>query len=297
MLRLMVAAACLALGLGAAGASSAQSGLRFEALDTWTGDGFDGEPRTESTGSTLRLMSGTIWAPGAHADFVLRFEYRPLAPDGAGALLLRSNIDDTRERQSYAVALDGGPTRGQLVAERQRLGPVRAGSRPPVADPAAWITVEVRADFDRLTVSLDGVVVSEAAGAVEGFGTIGFRAGRGGVELRGMQLESIPFPSDIPAGLTKLGPKGDVFPELTQRTSPRYTRAAMLARVQGMAKLEILIQADGRVGAVRVVEPPPHPDLEVAAVACVRRWRFKPALRNGVPLPTAAVAEVLFRLK
>jgi hypothetical protein len=37
--------------------------------------------------------------------------------------------------------------------------------------------------------------------------------------------------------------------------------------------------------------------LEVAAVACVRRWRFRPARKNGTPVPQVAVGEVMFRLK
>jgi TonB family protein len=298
MLRLiLVAAACLVSGLGAPGPASAQSGERFQTLHTWAGDGFDGAPRTESTGDTLRLKGGTIWAPGAHADFVLRFDYRPISPEGGGALLLRSGIDDRRERQSYEVVLDAGPTRGRLSGEGQALGAVRFESQPAVADPAAWIAVEVRADVDRLAVSVDGVRVSEAAGAVEGFGTIGFRGSRGGVELRAIQLAPIPFPSDIPAGLPTIGARFDTPPELTLRTTPRYTRAAMLARAQGTARLAILIEADGRVGAIRILEPPPHPDLEVAAVTCVRRWRFKPAHRKGEPVATAATADVVFRLK
>jgi TonB family protein len=297
MVRLLLAAGCFVLTVGVPGTSAAQSGERFDTLDSWRGDGFDGSPRIEATGDGLLLQSGTIWAPGAHADFVLRFEYRPLAPEVGGTLLLRSGIDERRERQSYAVVLDGGSTRGRLSGERQVLGPVRFASRPPVADPSAWIAVEARADFDRLIVKVDGVIVSEADGAAEGFGTIGFSAGPGGVALRGMRLATIPVPADIPAGLPTVGARFDTFPELTHRGAPRYTRAAMLARAQGMAKLEFVVETDGRVGAVRVLEPPPHPDLEVAAVACVRRWRFLPARKNGTPVPLVAVGEVMFRLK
>jgi TonB family protein len=296
MRRLTLAAACLASLLAPAPAA-AQAGPRFEPIDDWRGDGFDGAPRIEAAGDGLVLHAGTVWAPGAHADFVLRFEYRPLSPDGGGALLLRSNIDQRRERQSYAVVLDGGSTRGRLSGERQALGPVRFESRPPVADPTAWIAVEARAGVDRLIVTVDGVVVSEADGAGEGFGTIGFRAGPGGVALRGMRLAPIPVPSDIPTGLPTIGARFDTVAELTDRGAPRYTRAAMLAGVQGMARVEFVIETDGRVGAIRVLESPPHPDLEVAAIACVRRWRFKPARKNGTPVRMVAVGEVVFRLK
>lgn len=296
MLRLIPAVACLAAVLAPAPAG-AQAGERFDTIDDWRGDGFDGAPRIEGNGDGLLLHAGTVWAPGAHADFVLRFEYRPLSPAGGGALLLRSNIDARRERQSYAVVLDGGSTRGRLSGERQVLGPVRFEGRPPAADPNAWIAVEVRADFDRLIVTIDGVVVSEAAGAAEGFGTIGFRAGPGGIALRGMRLAPIPVPSDMPSGLPTLGARFDTIADLIERGSPRYTRAAMLAGAQGTAKLEFVIETDGRVGAIRVLEPPPHPDLAVAAVACVRRWRFRPARKNGTPVPQVAVGEVVFRLK
>jgi protein TonB len=64
-----------------------------------------------------------------------------------------------------------------------------------------------------------------------------------------------------------------------------------------MARVEFVIETDGRVGAVRVLESPPHADLEVAAVASVRRWRFRPARKNGTPVRQVAVGEVMFRLK
>ena len=67
----------------------------------------------------------------------------------------------------------------------------------------------------------------------------------------------------------------------------------MAARVGGIAKLEFVIEADGSVGAVRVIDVP-HPDLALAAVACVREWQFTPATRDGVPVAVVATMEVAF---
>lgn len=64
---------------------------------------------------------------------------------------------------------------------------------------------------------------------------------------------------------------------------PVYTEAARHRRVQGMAVVEAVIEADGRVTSVRIVKDLPM-GLGGAAARAVAQWRFEPATRNGRPI-------------
>jgi protein TonB len=58
--------------------------------------------------------------------------------------------------------------------------------------------------------------------------------------------------------------------------------------------VEIVIGADGQVLRARVLQS--IPSLDAAALAAVRQWRFAPAMKNGLPVVTSAVAPVSFRI-
>ena len=85
MSRLILAAAVV-VAIGVPARASAQAEDTFQPIRDWETD----RAKTESTLDTLRLLEGTIWTPRGYADFVLRFEYRPLTPTGGASLLLRA---------------------------------------------------------------------------------------------------------------------------------------------------------------------------------------------------------------
>ena len=290
MLRLVLP---LALTLGAPAFARAQGDGDFQIIRDWDAD----RSKTESVQDTLRLIDGMIWTPRAYADFVFRFEYRPAAPGGSATLLLRTSVDGNRNIRSYEVALDRTPERGRLAGVRQVLheGPFKTSAA--VGDATTWIAGEVRAESDRLRVMLDGTTVSTADRAEALFGTIGFKAGGGGVELRGMRVAVLSSqPTAIGVGLPRASDPGITKPKATRRAYPSYTRAAMTARAQGVAQLEFVIEADGSIGPVRVIDAP-HPDLALSSVACLRQWRFTPAKKDGQPVAVVATMDLAFNLK
>jgi TonB family protein len=77
---------------------------------------------------------------------------------------------------------------------------------------------------------------------------------------------------------------------LTDRIEPDYPDAARRARVQGTVTLDTLIGEDGRVWQVSLLSG--DPQLADAAIAAVRKWRYKPytvqgkkaAIRTQVPV-------------
>ena len=64
---------------------------------------------------------------------------------------------------------------------------------------------------------------------------------------------------------------------------PTYPQSAWATGVQGTVTLEVVVDTDGRVGQVEVLEGLPH-GISEAAVAAVQRWRFRPATRDGEPV-------------
>jgi protein TonB len=66
-------------------------------------------------------------------------------------------------------------------------------------------------------------------------------------------------------------------------TPPSYTAAAEAAGIEVELPLELVIDATGSVQSARTLQHVGY-GLDEAAVAAVRRYRFKPAWRGGKPV-------------
>ena len=75
-----------------------------------------------------------------------------------------------------------------------------------------------------------------------------------------------------------------VPPQLVYFHEADYPPAAFEAGLEAEVVLKLLVQDDGTVGEVEVVEPVGH-GFEEAAVAAARRFVFTPAQRDGRPVP------------
>jgi protein TonB len=67
------------------------------------------------------------------------------------------------------------------------------------------------------------------------------------------------------------------------KTEIEYTAAARAEGIEGRLVLTLTIGADGSVIEVTVVSSV-DPGLDAAAIATVKQWRFKPALKCGKPV-------------
>lgn len=79
------------------------------------------------------------------------------------------------------------------------------------------------------------------------------------------------------------------------KPDPAYSEEARKAKYQGTVVLWITIDASGSVTDCRVVKPLGM-GLDEKAVESVKTWKFKPAMRNGSPVPVRVMVEVSFRL-
>ena len=86
----------------------------------------------------------------------------------------------------------------------------------------------------------------------------------------------------------------DELPEAIQRVAPSYPEAAREKKVQGLVQLEALVGTDGSVLDTRIQKS--IPELDQAAIDCVRQWRFKPAQLKGAPVEAWVVIPIRFTL-
>jgi periplasmic protein TonB len=79
---------------------------------------------------------------------------------------------------------------------------------------------------------------------------------------------------------------------------PDYPTAARRLEFEGRVELRVLIGIDGRVKQAELRKTSGHPVLDEAAMAhALKKWRFKPATEDGVPVESWTVVPITFELK
>jgi protein TonB len=110
----------------------------------------------------------------------------------------------------------------------------------------------------------------------------------------------VPMPDPAPTPDTFDPGPASVFVQLATRVAPPppYPGAALRRKLTGTVKLRIHVDAAGLPLEVSVEESSGHELLDQAAVKTVRtRWRFVPALRDGVPIEAWALVPIEFVLQ
>ncbi len=85
-------------------------------------------------------------------------------------------------------------------------------------------------------------------------------------------------------------------PVAMEKSDPGYPLELMRTNVHGMVTLYAVIQADGKVGEIRVLNSPDD-RLDGYAARALARWKFLPAERAGKPVALEAVVEIPFRVR
>jgi protein TonB len=146
-------------------------------------------------------------------------------------------------------------------------------------------------------------------GAIEGVGspaTLSRGPGDGDGSGSGHGLGDGP---DIGSGLgpgRDHGTGGDIYrigngvtsPVEIRRATPRYTTAAMQARVQGAVVVECVVSTSGVCTDAHVVRSLDSTyGLDQEAVNAAGQWRFRPGTRQGRPVPVLVTMEITFTLR
>ena len=85
------------------------------------------------------------------------------------------------------------------------------------------------------------------------------------------------------------------MPALVNRVEPEYPAIAVAAHVEGLVILEAVVDAEGRVQAVKVLRS--RGLLDKAAIEAVRQWQYAPLTLNGEKTPFVLTVTLNFALK
>lgn len=91
--------------------------------------------------------------------------------------------------------------------------------------------------------------------------------------------------------LSKVPPE-EAARQIDKQVVPDYPPIAKAARIQGVVRIQIRVTENGEVTNLRVISG--HPMLVQAAMDAVRKWKYKPFLRDGQPVSIETIAEVNF---
>jgi TonB family protein len=84
-------------------------------------------------------------------------------------------------------------------------------------------------------------------------------------------------------------------PELVFKVDPEYSEQARKAKFQGTVVLNLVVQRDGSVRDIKIINSLGL-GLDEKAIEAVKQWRFRPGQKNGQPVDVSAIIEVTFRL-
>jgi TonB family protein len=105
-----------------------------------------------------------------------------------------------------------------------------------------------------------------------------------------------PVASAFGAGAYRPG-DGLKDPSLVHMVDPRYSRAALVRKLEGDVELEVVVLPDGTVGDLRVSRSLDKVyGLDDEAIGAARQWVFSPALLAGRPVPMLVTLQMEFRL-
>ena len=97
------------------------------------------------------------------------------------------------------------------------------------------------------------------------------------------------------ADVPRAGRDGVGMPKCKYCPDPEYSEEAKKKNYEGVVVLFVVITPEGRAANIRVTKSPGL-GLDEKAIEAVRKWKFKPATKDGKPIATQVPIEVTFRL-
>lgn len=119
-------------------------------------------------------------------------------------------------------------------------------------------------------------------------------------EVRPGSIAGMPRPNynsagAVRGGVVRAASEGIMSANILYSPAPAYPAAASAAHVQGEVRVKAAVDRQGNVASVRIISGPPL--LRDAALDAVQRWRFRPYVAAGKPIPMSATAIVDFQLE
>lgn len=137
-------------------------------------------------------------------------------------------------------------------------------------------------------VAVVSVVVATLAAVLAAVHKIPLRRS-GSLFAASSRIQSAPLKGPFTAPGS--GPK----PIPIYKPDPPYTLEARRAKTQGTVVAWVTVGADGAVKDATIIKSL-DPGLDQNAVNTIKTWKFKPAMRDNMPVPAGIMVEVSFRI-
>ena len=98
----------------------------------------------------------------------------------------------------------------------------------------------------------------------------------------------------LPPRVYRIG-DGITAPSVLQKQDPQYSDEGRMAKLEGTSTVSLVVNENGQAQDVSVTRPVGL-GLDAKAVQAISQWKFKPGLKDGMPVAVAATIEVNFHL-
>ncbi len=88
----------------------------------------------------------------------------------------------------------------------------------------------------------------------------------------------------------------DAAPRAMYQALPRYPRRARQRNIEGWVKVRFLVDKEGRVRNLRILEESPPDVFHETVMETAPRWRFRPATKEGRPVNVWVEQTINFRM-
>lgn len=210
---------------------------------------------------------------------------------GSGEHPEQSAPDVKSVEKEAAPDVPKAKTMGQAVApakSRKRTSPrTETAHTPKPESPLADLRKIATATKDHAS---EGAGADLGGGQAEGMGN-GKEAGEG---------SGGPGPGNSSSGTGFLAGfdavSVDKVPQILKKIDPVYPARARTLGICGKVVVRFLVDPDGRVSKLSIVEAHPGGYFEQSTLEAIRHWQFKPGCINGKDVATWVVLPVQFRL-
>jgi TonB family protein len=266
------------------------------------------QSRTSLVFFAVAIVTGTLMAASRPPQIVVHGVELAIAPPATGAPAAIASAKSSATEGAYATAVvrnhASTPIRSVVIAATVRSGGDTAAPPRTFASPrlVTWIPpgesqmLQPRL-IDPATLKVLG---TQGARVVASVTRVEFSDGTvWPPDEPRQQAPETDAEKQFRAGAYSAGalPPGGIPPVVVRHVQPKYTTAAMRAKVEGIVTLEAVVGVSGVVERVRIARSldPVH-GLDQEALAAARGWLFRPATVNGTPVSSYVTIELEFRL-
>jgi len=231
----------------------------------------------------LRRPLAAVWISlGLHAALIALVQVAPPAATRLGETVIEARLEPKQAETPAAETPPLAPEAAAPEAPPQKaplLAPAEAAEALPVAKPVAPPVPQPVAPASAPPAAAASAAPPSAPAPVP-------------------QMASAPAPAAAitsSVDLTYYSARDvDVHPRALREIVPDYPADADRKRQSGKVRLQLKLEADGRVTDIDVVDASPPDVFDASAVKAFRDARFAPAQKNGRPVRALVLIEVVY---